>query len=81
VRVAGLNPGPTETKRLVGLYEARAKVAFGDAGRWRELIADVPFGRLPEAEDIGRIVAFLASPRATYWSGTVIDADGGAAYR
>lgn len=81
VRVLGINPGPTETDRLVGLYKARAQAVLRDSERWPELLAEVPFGRLPTAEDIGRIVAFLASPCATYLSGAVIDADGGAAYR
>lgn len=81
VQVVGINPGPTETTRLVKLYKARAQAILGDGERWRELLTDVPFGRLPSADDIARIVTFLASPRAAYLSGTVVDADGGAAYR
>lgn len=81
VRVLGINPGPTETDRLVGLYRGRAQATLGDAERWRELLTEIPFGKLPSAADIGRIVTFLASPVGTYLSGSVVDADGGAVYR
>ncbi|MBI6885013.1 short-chain dehydrogenase/reductase [Pseudomonas putida] len=80
VRVLGLNPGPTQTDRVETLYKARAQQAFGDASRWRELLSDLPFGRLTEAHEIADIVVFLASARASYLSGVVIDADGGARY-
>ncbi|MGS0893733.1 short-chain dehydrogenase/reductase [Burkholderia stagnalis] len=80
VRVVGVNPGPTETDRLVRLYEARAEARFGDRTRWRELLADLPFGRPARPGEMADLVAFLASARASYLSGVVIDADGGAQY-
>ncbi|MEK6418318.1 MAG: short-chain dehydrogenase/reductase [Burkholderia gladioli] len=80
VRVVGVNPGPTETDRLVRLYETRAEARFGDHTRWRELLGDMPFGRPAKPEEIADLVAFLASARASYLSGVVIDADGGAQY-
>lgn len=80
VRVLGLNPGPTQTDRVETLYRARAQQTFGDASRWRELLSDLPFGRLIEAREIADLVVFLASARASYLSGVVIDADGGARY-
>jgi NAD(P)-dependent dehydrogenase (short-subunit alcohol dehydrogenase family) len=78
VRVVGVNPGPTETDRLVNLYKARAAEQFGDASRWRDLLAGMPFGRVAQPQEIADLVAFLASRRASYISGTVIDIDGGA---
>nr|WP_205194638.1 short-chain dehydrogenase/reductase [Burkholderia sp. Ax-1719] len=80
VRVVGVNPGPTETDRLIKLYEARAMEQFGDKSRWRELLSDMPFGRVALPEEIADLVVFLASRRASYISGTVIDIDGGASY-
>lgn len=44
----------------------------------REMIArDLPFGRLGAAHEVGDVVAFLASPRASWISGACITVDGG----
>ncbi|HSV82768.1 MAG TPA: short-chain dehydrogenase/reductase [Ramlibacter sp.] len=80
VRVVGLNPGPTQTDRLVTLYKARAREKFGDPERWQELLADLPFGRAALPEEMADLVVYLASKRASYLSGVVIDADGGGLY-
>jgi len=81
VRVVGVNPGPCATERLEKLFRARAEAKFGDASRWKELLSNLPFGRPSEPEEMADLVAFLASQRASYLSGVVIDADGGAIYR
>jgi 3-oxoacyl-[acyl-carrier protein] reductase len=80
VRVLGLNPGPTQTDRLVKLYQDRAASRFGDASRWGELVAHLPFGRPALAEEIADLAVYLSSGRASYLSGVVVDADGGAMY-
>ena len=80
VRVLGINPGPTETDRLVKLYKERAKYQFGDESKWRDLLPQLPFGRPAHPEEIANLVVFLASDKASYLSGVVIDADGGAMY-
>jgi NAD(P)-dependent dehydrogenase (short-subunit alcohol dehydrogenase family) len=81
IRVVGLNPGPTSTERLISLYRGRAQSQLGDPERWQELLSDLPFGRPAAATEIADIVTFLASKRASYLTGVVIDADGGAMYR
>jgi NAD(P)-dependent dehydrogenase (short-subunit alcohol dehydrogenase family) len=81
VRMVGINPGPCATERLEKLYRSRAETQFGDASRWRELLDGLPFGRPSEPEEMADLVSFLASDRASYLSGVVIDADGGAKYR
>lgn len=78
VRVLGVNPTATRTDRIVSVSRQRAQAAFGDAERWRETIGRLPFERLCEPEEVADIVAMLASPRAGYVSGTVVDIDGGA---
>jgi NAD(P)-dependent dehydrogenase (short-subunit alcohol dehydrogenase family) len=77
LRVVAINPGPVETDRLVMLRRAEAQQKFGDPDRWRELTANMPFGRAASPEEIGNAVAFLASPRSGYTTGTVLTINGG----
>ncbi len=77
VRVVGCNPGPVETDRIVTLMKTRAEREFGDASRWQEYLKKLPLGRAAKAEEVADLVAFLASDRAAYISGTVYNIDGG----
>jgi NAD(P)-dependent dehydrogenase (short-subunit alcohol dehydrogenase family) len=79
VRVVGINPGPTATARMEMLMRARAEKTWGDPERWRELCEKMPFGRAGTPEEIADAVAFLASPRSAYTSGTMLTIDGGMA--
>lgn len=81
VRVMGINPSQTRTDRIVSLSRMRAKAAFGDETRWEEMLANLPLDRLIEPEEIANAAAFLASPACGYVSGTVLDIDGGGAFR
>lgn len=78
IRVVGINPGATETERQTMLLRHRARTELGDAERFRELLAGNPFGRIASAAEIGYAVAFLASPRSGYTTGTILTIDGGA---
>ncbi len=77
IRVIALNPGPVATDRLVDLTRASAAEKLGDPERWRELWQPLPEGRAATVEEIADTVAFLASPRSAYTSGTVVTVDGG----
>jgi 3-oxoacyl-[acyl-carrier protein] reductase len=66
VRVVGVNPGAIDTDRYQGI---------------RVISADMPLGRAGTPSEVGDVVAFLASDRATYISGTVISIDGGRVHR
>ncbi|WP_459574677.1 SDR family oxidoreductase, partial [Cupriavidus sp. 8B] len=63
------------------LYKARALQKFGDESRWEEMLQHLPFGRAARPGEIADLVVYLASDRASYLSGVVADADGGAQYR
>lgn len=78
IRVVGINPGATATERQEMLVRHRAATELGDADRWQELLAGQPYGRIASAAEIGYAVAFLASPRSGYTTGTILTIDGGA---
>ena len=77
IRVVALNPGPVATERLIDLTKASAAEKLGDPERWRELWESLPEGRAATVEEVADTVAFLASPRSAYTSGTVVTVDGG----
>jgi 3-oxoacyl-[acyl-carrier protein] reductase len=77
IRCVGINPGLVATERIERRYRERAAAELGDAGRWRELTAGMPFGRPAEPAEIAAAVAFLASPRSGYTNGTVLTIHGG----
>jgi len=81
VRIFGINPAPTRTDRIETLFRRRAMDQFGDEARWQESFAGLPFGRLTEASEIADLAVMLASSKASYLSGTVIDVDGGQSFR
>jgi 3-oxoacyl-[acyl-carrier protein] reductase len=81
VRVLGINPAATRTDRIITMSKARAVSRFGDESRWEELLQGLPFGRMAEPAEIADLAVMLASPRGSYMSGTVVDADGGQQFR
>jgi NAD(P)-dependent dehydrogenase (short-subunit alcohol dehydrogenase family) len=77
MRVVGINPGPVSTPRRENKSRAQAEREFGDAGRWQEFDAALPYGRAATPREIGSAVAFLASSRSGYTNGTVLTINGG----
>ena len=78
VRIVGINPGPIETDRLVTQAKTAADMNWGDDSRWRETLKGLPGDRAGSVEEeIAWLTAFLASPKASWLSGTVVMADGG----
>jgi hypothetical protein len=81
IRVVGINPGLTATDRIVNLMRQNAEAKGIDPDNWRELLGDMPFGRMAESEEVADLAAFLASDRAAYITGTVMTIDGGLSSR
>jgi len=82
IRVVGVNPGAVETERWRGIHMARAEKTLGDAARWREVLApDMPLERVATPQEIADVVLFLASDRASWICGEVVNVDGGQLHR
>ena len=81
IRVVGINPGPVATDRLISLHKQQARTKFGDESRYEELFQGMSFGRPATPEEIASAVAFLASDRSAYTTGTVLTIDGGSSNR
>ena len=81
IRVISLNPGPVETERLVNLMKKKAQDRTGNADNWRELFKPLPFGRACAPQEVGAMIAFLASERCSYSSGSVVTIDAGLSAR
>jgi NAD(P)-dependent dehydrogenase (short-subunit alcohol dehydrogenase family) len=81
VRVLAISPGPVMTDRLVGMMRKKAQDRTGDAENWKELVKPMPFGRGATPEEIGAVIAFVASDQSAYTSGSIITIDGGLSAR
>jgi NAD(P)-dependent dehydrogenase (short-subunit alcohol dehydrogenase family) len=69
VRINCVAPGLVKTDFARALWE--------DPDRLKRTVATAPLRRIGEPEEIGGIVAFLASKAASFMTGSVIVADGG----
>lgn len=78
VTINHLLPGPFDTDRVRGNWEAVAKGGGGDVAELeRRAIAGIPAGRLGTAEEFGAFAAFLCSAHAGFTTGQSILLDGG----
>lgn len=77
VRCLAVSPGATTTERLVGLMKGRAREEKGDENQWQSFLGGLPLGRAGEVQEVADVVTFLASPRASWVSGVVLNVDGG----
>ena len=79
VRVNAVLPGAHETARIENLIDAA--VERGDFDDYEEGLADwaadIPLDRIGDPGELGDVVAFLSSERASYVTGTALPVDGG----
>ena len=79
VRVCGVNPGPVDTERmdyLRGIEEEKVPPEQREAWR-KKYYEGMAYGRSAHVNEVSGAVAFLASDRASYITGSMITIDGG----
>ena len=78
IRVNTINPGPVDTDRWDGLEKAFARDKGVDQATAHDLaVSSIPLGRICTPQEVANIVAFVASPRASFLNGAHIPVDGG----
>ncbi len=79
ITVNNVLPGQVMTDRMTSLYGAMAREQGGDAEQlMKEAAHRIPMRRLGRPEEMGDLIAFLASERAGYITGQSVSLDGGA---
>jgi 3-oxoacyl-[acyl-carrier protein] reductase len=70
-------PGYTRTDRVVDLAaQAAAREGKAPEDIERRIVSGIPLGRMGHPDEFAAVVAFLASPAASYVSGVTIPVDG-----
>ncbi len=71
-------PGYMATDRVAELTEIRASETGESVDDvMSDMVENIPAGRMGDPKELGDLVAFLASERAAYITGTTIQIDGG----
>lgn len=78
ITVNNILPGATRTQRLENIISNNAAKANRDVDEVeKNMMKEIPMKRFGEAAEIAAVAAFLASPAASYVTGTSIPVDGG----
>lgn len=78
VRFNVVLPGSMDTERLAALFEAEAEASQRSVAEVQQAWeADIPANRLGRPRELGDVICFLASPKASYVTGSVYPVDGG----
>ena len=78
ITVNNVLPGFTKTVRADYVISSKAKAGnITEAEVMKQLVAEIPAGRIGQPEEFGAAVAFLCSPAAAYINGINMPVDGG----
>lgn len=78
VRVNMVSPGRIKTERIAQLDAAQAQREGRSVEQVRaDSVSRIPMGRIGTPEEFGKVVAFVASPAASYLTGASVLVDGG----
>ncbi|MEO1259265.1 MAG: SDR family oxidoreductase [Bacteroidota bacterium] len=78
ITVNNVLPGTTKTERVDEILLSRQKLyGYTPEESVNSMLLEIPFGRFATPEEIGAVVAFIASPAASYITGASIPVDGG----
>jgi 3-oxoacyl-[acyl-carrier protein] reductase len=78
ITVNNVLPGATMTQRIESVLQEKSnKTGKSLEELKKEMIAEIPAGRIAEPHEVAAAVAFLASPAASYINGINIPVDGG----
>lgn len=78
ITVNNVLPGFTNTSRAAYVIENKTKASGKSSDDvMKELLAEIPAGRIGEPDEFGSVVAFLCSPSAGYINGINLPVDGG----
>jgi 3-oxoacyl-[acyl-carrier protein] reductase len=79
ITINNVCPGRILTDRLrqFSALEEKLRQGMSEEEVFKNEIKDIPLGRIGRPEDVGALVAFLASQAASYITGTTISVDGG----
>ena len=78
ITVNNVLPGSIMTGRIESLLNSKAKKSGKTYEEEKQkMIQEIPAGRIGDTHEIGALIAFLASPAASYINGTSIPVDGG----
>ncbi len=79
ITVNNVCPGPILTDRVRQVYRLNERMQHGmsEEEALRDVTHNIPLGRIGRPEELGALVAFLASQQASYITGTSIQVDGG----
>jgi 3-oxoacyl-[acyl-carrier protein] reductase len=75
--INAINPGPVATERWDGLVAGIAKVRnIPGAEAQKRAERSIPLGRICTPEEVANVAVFVASPRASFMNGAIINLDG-----
>lgn len=78
ITVNNVLPGASMTGRLKAIIEGKAaRAGTTNEEIIKEMVAEIPAGRISEPHEVAAAVAFLATPAAAYINGINVPVDGG----